>query len=278
MLNISKYHQAIVGCSAIATTSFCGIVQSASATEQFSHQNTRIDRGTVLIAQSKGGGLSVGSGGNKSNATGINVSNGTGLGIGSGGNKSNTTGINVGNGTGIGIGNGTGLDIGTGKNKSNATGINVSNGTGQGIGSGGNKSNATGLSGGNSRLGTSSRGFSSGTIARAGNIGARINVAEGNYQRAAAALAQAEAAQPNASNTSPVRYALAGEDPKGCGCPNADLVGTKAPDRPELLAAKAAEAEAAAELAAARAEARDFLESVKNNSPAATTVVFSPLW
>ncbi|WP_310429390.1 hypothetical protein [Chamaesiphon sp. VAR_48_metabat_135_sub] len=271
MLNISKYQRAIVGCSAIASTSFCGFVQSATATEQFRPQNTRIDRGTTLIAQVKsGGGLSIGSGGNRSNATGINVGNGTGIPIGSGGNKSNGSGINV--------GNGTGLNIGSGGNRSNASGINVGNAPGQNIGSGGNRSNATGANGGNSRLGTSSRGFSSGTIARAGNIGARINLAEGNYQRAAAALAQAEAAQPNASNTSPVRYALAKSAPEDCGCLNADLVGTKAPDRPELIAARAAEAEAAAELAAAKAEGREFLESVKNNSPAETTVVFSPLW
>jgi hypothetical protein len=72
MLNISKYHKAIIGCSAIATASFVGVVQSANA-EQINS--------TVLIAQV-----------NDSNPSGTNVTT-TPIGITSG---SNATGGNTG--------------------------------------------------------------------------------------------------------------------------------------------------------------------------------------
>jgi hypothetical protein len=245
MLNISKYHRAIVGCSAIATASFCGFAQSAGAAEQLDRQTVRVDRSTILIAQVKaGGGLSIGSGGNRSNATGINVSNPNGLPI----NKPG---------------------IGSGGNRSNATGPNTTNPTGIPIGSGGNRSNGTGIS---------SRGFSSGTIARAGSLDAKIALAQGKYDSRATTRASLEADQPNASNTSPVRYGREVGDLASCGCPNADVVGGNTTSRPELVAAKAAEAEAAAELAAAKAEAREFLESIKSSETAAVTTVNSPLW
>jgi hypothetical protein len=66
------------------------------------------------------------------------------------------------------------------------------------------------------------------------------------------------------------RFSLVG-DQASCGCPNADTVGTKpTTESPELVAAKAAEAKAAADLAAAKAEAQQFIETVKNNTAAAT--------
>jgi hypothetical protein len=218
MLNISKYHRAIVGCSAIATASLAGLVQSANASEQFNPHNVNANQGTILIAQM------------------TNVSNG------SGSNVSNSTGTNV----------------------SNGSGSNVSNGSGSKYQSGPN----------------GSRGFDAGTIGRAGTINTRYSNALANYDRAAAALAALEANQPNASDTSPVRYAREVADAAACGCPNADVVGSGSkPDKSkELAAAKAAEAEAATELAAAKAEARQFLESIKGSSTASGTSVSTPIW
>jgi hypothetical protein len=141
---------------------------------------------------------------------------------------------------------------------SNATGVNVGTSTGPSVG-GSNPSPSPGISG------------------RAGTISSRINLAQTNYAQAAANLAQAETAQPIAANTSPVRYGREVADLASCGCPNADVPTASTTPRPELVAAKAAEAEAAAELAAAKAEAREFIESVKsgNNSGSAGS---SPLW
>ncbi len=209
MLNISKYHRAIVGCSAIATASFAGFVQSANAVEQFANQNTQIDRGTILIA------------GNASNGTGTNVSN--------------TTGTNV----------------------SNGSGGNISNGTG---------SNSQPKSGG---------GYSSEISSRAGNVLSRYNSALSKYEQAAAALAQAETGQPVRSNNSPVRYGREPGDLAACGCLNQDTADT---GRPDLTALKAQEAEAAAELAAAKAEARQFVESAKSSNTATGSTTFSPIW
>lgn len=198
MLNISKYHKAIVGCSAIVTASIGGFVQSASAAEQLNHQNVRVDRGTILIAQTA--------------CTNCNPP------------RSPISPI-----------------------RGSQPAIN--------------------LGGGNS-----------GISVRAGSISSNVSLAQSNYDKAATALAQAEAAQPTASNTSPVRYALQSGDLASCGCPNADTVGTNTTPRPELVAAKAAEAEAAAELAAAKAEARQFLESVKSSGGNVGAGVSSPLW
>ena len=205
MLNISKYHSAIVWCSVVATASLTGFAQSAQAAEQIVCPNVRADRGTVLIAQTNG-----------SNATGTNVSN--------------TTGTNV----------------------SNTTGSNVSNATG---------SNATGSNG-------RSGGFSPAVISRASTISSRLNLAQTNYSLAAGNLAQAQAAQPTvAPSALPVRYGReAVADIASCGCPNADTAGITPTARPELVAARAAEAEAAIELAAAKAEAQQFIESVKNDT------------
>ncbi len=148
---------------------------------------------------------------------------------------------------------------------SNGSGSNTS-------GSNTTGSNTTGSS--NGRRG-GSNGYSSDTSVRAGNVLGRYNLALSNYERAAAALAQAEAAQKNVSN-SPVRYGRENQDLASCGCPNSDTVGSSGTDSPELIAARQAEAEAAAELAKAKAEAQAFLDTVKNDpgTSTASTVIW----
>ena len=223
MLNISKYHSAIVCCSVVATASLAGLVQSAHAAEQIIYPNVRAEQGSILIAQT-----------NNSNATGTNVSNITGT------NVSNTTGTNV----------------------SNTTGTNVGNSPSGSF---------------SSRGGSSGRGFSSAVRSQASTISARVALAQGNYSRAAAALAQADT-QTTVPQSAPVRYGRQSVgDLASCGCPNADTVGTTPTARPELLAARATEAEAATELAAAKAEAQKFIESVKNDI-ASNSNVDNSLW
>ena len=212
MLNISKYHSAIVCCSVVATASLAGFVQSAQAADQVVCPSVRAERGTILIAQTT--------------------------------NSSNTTGTNV----------------------SNTTGTNVSNVTGTST----NASFSGGSPGG---------GFSPAVTSRASTISSRFGLAQSNYSRAAATLAQAETAQPTvAASPLPVRYGReAVGDMASCGCPNADTVGTTPTARPELVAAKAAEADAATELAAAKAEAQQFIESVKSDT-ARSSNVDNSLW
>ena len=144
----------------------------------------------------------------------------------------------------------------------NGTGPNGPNGTGPG-------SNGTGPRG---------SGFSSRDIAFAGSALSRFNAAVSKYEIASAALAAAEAAQSNASSkTSPVRYGREPGDIAACGCPNADTTTAGTPS-PQLVAAKQAEAEAAAELAAAKAEARQFLESVKGGTESGGFSAYQPIW
>lgn len=193
MLKISKYHKAMIGCSAIATATFASFAPSAIAEVT-----------------------------NNSNASGGNVTTITNPSI------SPTT---------------------------TSTG-----------GTGGTGGTATG------------GGFSATTVSRASAVSTRFNTAQQAYDRAAAALAQAETAQPNAANNQPVRYGREAGDLASCGCPNADTVGTSTTPRPELVAAKAAEAEAAAELAKAKAEAREFIESVKNEPKTSVASGFVQIW
>jgi hypothetical protein len=168
MLNMSKYHQAIVCCSAIATATLVGFGQSASAQVQV----------------------------NNSNAGGTGVTN----------NPSPIV--------------------------------------------------ATPSTPGTSFVGPAST-FSS-----------NVAQAQNTFIQASATRASLESAPaPVAANADPVRYAREVADAASCGCPNADTVSTKPTgDRPELVAARAAEAQAAAELAAAKAEARKFIESVKSSN------------
>jgi hypothetical protein len=172
-----------------------------------------------------------------------------------GGNNSNASGLNVtspiGGTTGINAGN----NITGGNGTTNPNGIGGNNNSIRATGVNNNKGDGTGS-----------------------GVASRFNTALGNYEQAAAVLAQEQAAQTNTSSAAPVRYSRQAGDLADCGCLNNDTVGTKV-GRPELAAAKAAEAEAAAELAKAKAEARQFLESVKNEPPTASVPkVSSPLW
>jgi hypothetical protein len=126
--------------------------------------------------------------------------------------------------------------------------------------------------------GSSVGGYSPSITGRASSISSRISLAQSNYDTAVANLAQAETVQPVVANISPVRYGRqAVADLASCGCPNADTVGTTPPtNRPELVAARAAAASAEAELAAARAEAQQFIESVKSDN--ATRRADTTLW
>jgi hypothetical protein len=148
---------------------------------------------------------------------------------------------------------------------------------------GGNSSNASGsnvttTNGGGVGIGGSSGSPSPGVISRATALSNSVSVAQTNYTQAATALAQAEAAQPTVADTSPIRYGREVADLASCGCPNADTTASNTTTpRPELVAARAAEAEAATQLANAKAEARQFIESVKGGSNAGQAVV-SQLW
>ena len=135
---------------------------------------------------------------------------------------------------------------------------------------------------GGSGGGSNPGGSTSAIGGRASTISSRVSVAQTNYNTAASNLSAAETAQPVAANTTPVRYAVEKgvADVASCGCPNADTV-SSAPSttpRPELVAAKSAEADAAAELAAAQAEARQFIESVKSGTTATSSPANSQLW
>lgn len=154
-------------------------------------------------------------------------------------------------------------------NQSNASGSNNSG------------SNVTGTitTGSNGTGSTGRSGFSPSTISRAGALNSNISLKQGAYNTAAQNLASAEAATPTVSDTSPVRFARQALDAASCGCLNSDTnpAATSTP-RPELVAARAAEAQAAAELAAAKAEARQFLESVKGENTASSGSTNSVLW
>lgn len=196
MQNISKYHKAIVGCSAVVTASLAGFVESASAAAQFTNQNMQ-PQGAFLIAQTT--------------------------------NQSNSGGAGV-----------------------------------------------TTSPSGSFSPGGSTGGYNSSITGRAGSLSSRISLAQSNYNTAVANLAQAQTAQPVAANTSPVRYGReAVADLASCGCPNADVSNTPT-DRPELVAARAAEASTSAELAAAKAEAQQFIESVMSSN--AGRQVDNTLW
>lgn len=148
---------------------------------------------------------------------------------------------------------------------------------------GGIYSNATGgnvttTTGGGTIVGGTSTAPNPAIVSRATALSNSVSVAQTNYTQAATALAQAEAAQPTVSDTTPIRYGREVADLASCGCPNADTTATNTTTtRPELAAARAAEAEAATQLANAKAEARQFLDSVNGGNSAGQAVV-SQLW
>jgi hypothetical protein len=258
MLKISKYHQTIIGCSAILTASIASFTPSVSANQT---NRINVDSNSPAIPQS--GGYANGKTvliaqtvTNNSNASGVGISNAPG-GITGITNSSNTSGTNVSNPTG------------------GTTGINTG-----GTGNTGNTGNTAGTGGNNNApRGIAGTGNNNNNVNGAGTgVASRFNTALSNYEQAAAVLAQEQATQTNTSSAAPVRYSRQAGDLADCGCLNNDTVGTKV-GRPELAAAKAAEAEAAAELAKAKADARQFLESVKSEAPTASaTKVSSPLW
>ncbi len=155
-------------------------------------------------------------------------------------------------------------------NNSNASGSNVTTITNPSI------SPSTSFSNGGSTPSVGS--YSPTTVSQAGSVTNSLNTAQSNYDRAAAALAEAETAQPNAANTQPVRYGREAGDLANCGCLNADTVGTNPAPRPDLVAARAKADEAAAELAKAKAEARQFIESVKDEPKAVKSSGFIQIW
>ena len=145
-------------------------------------------------------------------------------------------------------------------NASNATGVNTTNAPTGGIGG--------------------SIGPNPAVISRISTLVSNVDLAQADFDTAVANLAKAETAQPVAANDTPVRFTVdkSVANLADCGCPNADTISSapKTPS-PELVAAKAAEADASAKLAAARAEARQFIESVKNGS-VSTSTTNSQLW
>ena len=51
MTKISKFHQLLIGCSAVGTAAFCSLVPSASAAEQFNNKTVQFDRDTIIEFQ-----------------------------------------------------------------------------------------------------------------------------------------------------------------------------------------------------------------------------------
>ncbi len=217
-----------------------------------------------------GGGGGIGGGGGAGGGGGIGGGGGAGGGIGGGGGAGGGIG---GGGGGGGIGGGGG-----GNGGGNGGGGNVGGNPGGGtpsvlvIGKSGVDASTSPLSFG---AGTPSA-FSGSTVSLALEFQQRLAAAQGAYESASQRLAQAGTAQPVASS-GPQRYSRVPGDLADCGCLNPDLASDTSGS--ELAAAKVAEAEAAAELAKAKAETRQFLESVQtNNSIAGNASNFSPIW
>jgi hypothetical protein len=118
-------------------------------------------------------------------------------------------------------------------------------------------------------------GFSPTVINRASSLNSNITTAQ---QALTAAQQQVQAATAPVTPTveSPQRFSRVA-DAADCGCPNADTTAS-APAAPansaELDAAKAAEAAAAEKLAAAKAEARQFIEEANKGSGSTVSVIW----
>jgi hypothetical protein len=124
-------------------------------------------------------------------------------------------------------------------------------------------------------------GISPATAARIDALNQRIVTAQSNADQTTAEVAKLDVPTTAAVDTSPVRYAVdkGVADLASCGCPDANVVGsTPTTPSPELVAAREAEAKAAAELAAAKAEARQFIESVKSDKSATSRTIDTSLW
>jgi hypothetical protein len=144
-----------------------------------------------------------------------------------------------------------------------------------------NASTATGVNTTNSPTGGigGSSGPNPAVISRISTLVSNVDLAQADFDTAVANLAKAETAQPVAANDTPVRFTVdkSVANLADCGCPNADTISSAKTPSPELVAAKTAEADAAAKLAAARAEAKQFIESVKNGT-VSTSTTNSQLW
>jgi hypothetical protein len=150
-----------------------------------------------------------------------------------------------------------------------------------------NNSNATGTNvttttGGSIPQPSGPVGVSPDTISRIDSFNQRISVAQTAADQTSADVAKLDIPPTAAVDTSPVRYAVEKgvADLASCGCPDANAIGSTTPTTPspELVAAREAEAKAAAELAAAKAEARQFIESVKSGQNASSRTVDTSLW
>jgi hypothetical protein len=126
-------------------------------------------------------------------------------------------------------------------------------------------------------------GISPATTARIDGFVQSFQPLEANLSQARAEVTRLESIVTAAPDTSPVRFTVdkGVADLASCGCPDAEAIGstpaTNTPS-PELVAARDAEAKAAAELAAAKAEARQFIESVKSERSATSRTVDTSLW
>lgn len=165
-----------------------------------------------------------------------------------------------------------------------ASGINVSStattpinsGTQTIVGTGGsNVSNPANPNIASANILGSSNNITPAISSQAFQLQQRFSTAQTAYEAASAKLAQAQTATPVASAET-VRYSRQSQDIANCGCVNPD---TASSGNAELAAAQAEEAAAAAELSTAKAEARQFLEAVKNNPTLqAGATTYNPIW
>jgi hypothetical protein len=173
-------------------------------------------------------------------------------------------------------------------------GTNISNGTGTTSYANGFVS-GSGDSGGSGADGKSNESTSANTLAAnraAQGFKAQLETAQANYNGATdlvSLLSSSSSSTPSTTSPkpAPVRFALKsggvlGEALTNCGCPNTDVVSVPTTDDNgvKLVAAKAAQAKAAMELAEAQAQARQFLAANQANStggsPANNRSI--PLW
>jgi hypothetical protein len=107
-----------------------------------------------------------------------------------------------------------------------------------------------------------------------------LSIAQEKHNKAMTLLAEAENAEAQnaklVANAGPVRYSRISGDLANCGCLNPDTASTPSSN---LVAARAAEAEAAAEFTRIKAEVRQFLEAANSyRSQMVSGSTFIPVW
>jgi hypothetical protein len=121
---------------------------------------------------------------------------------------------------------------------------------------------------------------------------AQLETAQASYNNTTTLVNQLSSSSPsstsiNSPKPAPVRFAIKsggvlGESLTNCGCPDTDLVSVPSPinNSAELVAAKAAQAKAAMELAQSQAQVRQFLAANQSTSTGGSPVNNSsiPLW